>query len=59
MTKTKITREKIEGLPLPEKGWTYHYDLKVQGLELELAIPAKFVSWQKYDCGSKHILLID
>ena len=39
MTKAKITKEKInftkakiEGLPLPEKGWTYHYDLKVQGL---------------------------
>ena len=44
MSKAKITKAKlnftkasIEALPLPEKGWTYYYDFKVQGLGIGAA----------------------
>jgi len=56
MTKAKITKPKInftkakiEGLPLPEKGWTYYYDLKVQGLGIGIGSTGKrsFILYRK------------
>lgn len=32
MSKFNFTKAAIEALPLPKKGWVYHYDLKVHGL---------------------------
>ena len=56
MSKAKITRSKInftkakiESLPLPEKGWTYHYDFKVQGLGIGIGSTGKktFILYRK------------
>jgi len=56
MSKAKITRSKInftkakiESLPLPEKGWKYYYDLKVQGLGIGIGSTGKrsFILYRK------------
>ncbi len=66
MTKTKITRAKInftkakiEGLPLPAKGWTYHYDLKVQGVGIGVGSTGKksFILYRKINGIPERITL--
>ncbi len=66
MSKTKITRAKInftkakiEGLPLPAKGWTYHYDLKVQGLGIGVGSTGKksFILYRKINGIPERITL--
>jgi len=51
ITKAKInfTKAKIESLPLPEKGWVYYYDLKVQGLGIGIGSTGKksFILYRK------------
>jgi len=51
ITKAKInfTKAKIEELPLPEKGWTYYYDFKVQGLSIGVGSTGKrsFILYRK------------
>ena len=31
MAKFNFTKAAIDRLPMPDTGWAYHYDLKVQG----------------------------
>ena len=66
MTKSKITRAKInftkakiEELPLPEKGWTYHYDFKVQGLGIGVGSTGKksFILYRKINGIPERITL--
>ena len=51
VTKAKVnfTKAKIESLPLPKKGWTYYYDLKVQGLGVGIGSTGKrsFILYRK------------
>ena len=61
ITKAKInfTKAKIEELPLPEKGWTYHYDLKVQGLGIGVGSTGKksFILYRKINGIPERITL--
>lgn len=49
MAKINFTKAKIDGLPLPDKGWKYHYDLKVQGLGIGVGSTGKksFILYRK------------
>jgi integrase len=61
VTKAKInfTKAKIEALPLPEKGWAYHYDLKVQGLGIGVGSTGKksFILYRKINGIPERITL--
>jgi len=61
ITKAKInfTKAKIEGLPLPEKGWTYYYDFKVQGLGIGVGSTGKksFILYHKISGRPERITL--
>jgi len=61
ITKAKVnfTKAKIEGLPLPAKGWTYHYDLKVQGLGIGVGSTGKksFILYRKINGIPERITL--
>ncbi len=61
ITKAKInfTKAKIEALPLPEKGWTYHYDLKVQSLGIGVGSTGKksFILYRKINGIPERITL--
>jgi len=61
ITKTKInlTKAKIDSLPLPEKGWAYHYDLKVQGLGIGVGSTGKksFILYRKINSIPERITL--
>ena len=61
ITKAKInfTKAKIEGLPLPEKGWTYYYDFKVQGLGIGVGSTGKrsFILYRKINGIPERITL--
>jgi len=61
VTKAKInfTKAKIEALPLPEKGWAYHYDLKVQGLGIGIGNTGKksFILYRKINGIPERITL--
>lgn len=49
MAKFNFTKTAIDGLPLPEKGWAYHYDLKVHGLGIGIGKTGKktFILYRK------------
>ena len=61
VTKAKInfTKANIEGLSLPDKGWTYHYDLKVQGLGIGIGSTGKrsFILYRKINGTPERITL--
>lgn len=49
MSKFNFTKAAIEALPLPQKGWKYYYDLKVQGLGIGIGCTGKksFILYRK------------
>jgi integrase len=49
MAKFNFTKASIDRLPIPDKGWAYHYDLKVQGLGIGIGKTGKktFVLYRK------------
>lgn len=49
MAKFNFTKATIDSLPLPEKGWAYHYDLKVHGLGIGVGKTGKktFIVYRK------------
>jgi len=59
MAKLNFTKAKIEALPLPKKGWTYHYDFKVQGLGIGVGSTGKrsFVLYRKINGIPERITL--
>jgi len=59
MAKLNFTRASIEALPVPQKGWKYHYDLKVQGLGIGIGSTGKrsFILYRKIDGVPERITL--
>jgi len=59
MAKLNFTKAAIEALAVPEKGWTYHYDLKVQGLGIGIGSTGKksFVLYRKINGVPERITL--
>ncbi len=59
MSKFNFTKAAIEALPIPEKGWTYYYDLKVQGLGIGVGSTGKrsFVLYRKIHGKPERITL--
>jgi integrase len=49
VAKFNFTKSTIEALPLPVKGWMYHYDLKVRGLGIGIGSTGKksFILYRK------------
>lgn len=49
MSKFNFTKASIEALPLPQKGWSYHYDIKVNGLGIGIGSTGKktFILYRK------------
>jgi len=58
-SKVNLTKAKIESLPLPEKGWAYYYDLKVQGLGIGIGNTGKktFILYRKINGIPERITL--
>lgn len=59
MAKFVFTKAAIEALSVPERGWTYHYDLKVQGLGIGIGSSGKksFVVYRKINGRPERITL--
>jgi integrase len=59
MSKFNFTKAAIEALLLPEKGWTYYYDLKVQGLGVGVGSTGKksFILYRKINGKPERITL--
>lgn len=59
MAKFVFTKAAIEALSVPEKGWTYHYDIKVQGLSIGIGSSGKksFVVYRKINGRPERITL--
>jgi len=59
MSKFNFTKAAIENLPVPEKGWAYHYDLKVQGLGIGIGSTGKksFILYRKIHGKPERITL--
>ncbi len=59
MSKFNFTKAAIEALPIPEKGWIYYYDLKVQGLGLGVGATGKksFILYRKINGRPERITL--
>ena len=59
MAKLNFTKASIEALPVPEKGWTYHYDFKVQGLGIGIGSTGKrsFILYRKINGIPERITL--
>ena len=59
MSKFNFTKAAIEALPVPEKGWTYYYDLKVQGLGIGVGATGKksFILYRKINGRPERITL--
>lgn len=59
MAKFVFTKAAIEALSAPIKGWTYHYDLKVQGLGIGIGSSGKksFVLYRKINGRPERIML--
>lgn len=59
MSKFNFTKAAIEALPLPEKGWSYHYDLKVHGLGIGIGATGKksFILYRKINGKPERINL--
>jgi hypothetical protein len=59
VAKSNFTKASIEALPVPEKGWTYHYDLKVQGLGIGIGSTGRksFILYRKINGTPERITL--
>lgn len=59
MSKFNFTKATIDALPLPEKGWKYYYDLKVQGLGIGIGSTGKrsFILYRKINGKPERIIL--
>ena len=59
MAKFNFTKAAIDALPVPEKGWKYYYDLKVQGLGIGIGSTGKksFVLYRKINGTPERIKL--
>ena len=59
MSKFNFTKAAIEALPLPEKGWAYYYDLKVQGFGIGIGSTGKksFILYRKIHGKPERITL--
>ncbi|SFO38822.1 tyrosine-type recombinase/integrase [Nitrosospira briensis] len=59
MAKLNFTKAAIDGLPIPEKGWAYHYDLKVQGLGIGIGKTGKktFILYRKINGTPERLTL--
>lgn len=59
MPKFNFTKAAIEALPVPGKGWVYHYDLKVQGLGIGVGSTGKksFILYRKINGRPERIIL--
>lgn len=59
MSKFNFTKATIEALPVPEKGWKYYYDLKVQGLGIGVGATGKksFILYRKINGRPERITL--
>lgn len=59
MSKFNFTKAALEALPLPEKGWKYYYDLKVQGLGVGVGSTGKrsFILYRKINGNPERITL--
>lgn len=59
MSKFNFTKAAIEALPIPEKGWIYYYDLKVQGLGLGVGATGRksFILYRKINGRPERITL--
>lgn len=59
MSKFNFTKAAIEALPMPEKGWKYYYDLKVQGLGIGVGSTGKksFILYRKINGKPERITL--
>ncbi len=59
MPKFNFTKAAIETLPMPEKGWKYYYDLKVQGLGVGIGTTGKksFILYRKINGRPERIRL--
>ena len=59
MSKFNFTKASIENLRVPDKGWVYHYDLKVQGLGIGIGSTGKksFILYRKIHGKPERITL--
>lgn len=59
MSKFNFTKAAIDALPIPEKGWKYYYDLKVQGLGIGIGCTGKrsFILYRKIKGKPERITL--
>ena len=59
MSKFNFTKATIEALPVPQKGWKYYYDLKVQGLGIGVGATGKksFILYRKINGRPERITL--
>lgn len=59
MAKFNFTKAAIEGLQIPDKGWAYHYDLKVQGLGIGIGKTGKktFILYRKINGAPERLTL--
>lgn len=59
MAKFNFTKAAIDGLPVPEKGWAYYYDLKVQGFGIGIGSTGKktFILYRKINGSPERLTL--
>ncbi|MCC2682800.1 MAG: recombinase XerD, partial [Nitrosospira multiformis] len=59
MAKFNFTKAAIDRLPVPDKGWSYHYDLKVQGLGIGIGKSGKktFILYRKINGRPERVTL--
>jgi integrase len=59
VSKFNFTKAAIDQLPIPEKGWAYYYDLKVQGLGIGIGTTGKktFILYRKIDGRPERLTL--
>lgn len=59
MAKFNFTKAAIDRLPVPDKGWCYHYDLKVQGLGIGIGKSGKktFILYRKINGRPERLTL--
>lgn len=59
MAKLNFTKAGLESLTIPDKGWAYHYDLKVQGLGIGIGSTGKksFILYRKINGKPERIAI--
>lgn len=59
MAKFNFTKAAIDRLPVPDKGWSYYYDLKVQGLGIGIGKSGKktFILYRKINGRPERVTL--